>query len=416
MNAPTPRTRRLTFPGGSGHPLAARLELPADGEPHAYAILAHCFTCGKQLSGLVRLGRELTRARFGVLRFDFTGLGESEGEFSESGFASTVADLVAAADYVRATFGTPALLVGHSLGGTAALCAAGAIGDLRAVATINAPFQPAHTLRLLDHARPELEREGSAEVRIADRPFVVRRELLEELEHTKVDDAIAAIGRPLLIIHAPDDQEVAISEGERIFAAARQPKSFIAAGRDHLLMDRAGAQLVGRLVADWASTIIPPDPVLPAAALPTRSGVVVRLTSGSGFTTEIMANGHTIIADEPAAVGGSNEGPTPYDLLVGALGACTAMTLSMYAKRKGWPLTEVMVALAHSRVHAEDEARCENEPVRLDRVEREIILEGPLDDEQRARLLEIADRCPVHRTLDAGVIVVPSGVVARDSE
>ncbi|HEX5725209.1 MAG TPA: bifunctional alpha/beta hydrolase/OsmC family protein [Longimicrobiaceae bacterium] len=395
----------LTFTGSRGHTLAARLDLPPGGEPVAWALSAHCFTCTKNLTAQVNLSRALAREGVAVLRFDFTGLGGSEGDFAETGFSSNVDDLVAAAGAMTARGIAPTLLIGHSLGGTAALCAAPRISSLRGVVTIAAPSDPWHVAGLLGESRAEIEASGQATVHLGGQPFTVTRALLDDLRAARVEEELGKLGLPLLVMHSPRDQTVGVEHAARIFQAAKHPRSFVSLDpADHLLTGRADAAYAGRMIAAWATRWLPESPAPPLATL-TAGGRVVTETGAAGFRTEARAGRHVLVLDEPVAVGGADAGPTPYDLLLAALGACTGMTLRMYAARKGWPLEGVTVQSSHSRVHALDGEACPDREPRMDRVERQVRLEGPLDAEQRARLLEIADRCPVHRTLSAGAVI-----------
>jgi uncharacterized OsmC-like protein/fermentation-respiration switch protein FrsA (DUF1100 family) len=398
------RNQKITFAGADGSQLSARLSLPPDGDVVACALFAHCFTCSKDLKAAVNISRALTQQRIAVLRFDFTGLGESEGDFADTSFSSNIEDLVAAADYMGREIEAPAILVGHSLGGAAVLQATSRIPSVRAVATIGAPFDPSHVKHLFEGSLDEIEERGEADVVLAGRRFTVGRQLVRDLDSHRMEETIADLGRPLLIFHSPVDQTVGIDNAALIYKAARHPKSFVSLDdADHLLLEPRDSLYVGSVLAAWAHRYIdaPPEPET-REALRQDNRVSTRTAAGA-FRTEILARGHSIIADEPAAVGGENLGPTPYDLLAAALGACTSMTLRMYADRKKWPLEEAVVRLQHSRIHAEDEEQLEDGDARLDRLDREVTLVGPLDDQQRARLLEIADRCPVHRTLSAGV-------------
>ena len=402
-------THRVTFPGSHGHELAARLELPP-GPPRAWAVLAHCFTCGKDLRPLVTIGRALAAEGVAVLRFDFTGLGESEGDFAATGFASNLDDLVAAADYLRREHAAPQLLVGHSLGGTAVLAVAHRIPEVRAVATIGAPAEPSHLLTHLEGVADEVAASGEAEVELAGRRFTVGRELLEDLAAHRVAGRLAELGRPLLVLHSPVDAVVGVEHARRIFDAARHPKSFLSLDRaDHLLLaDPADAAMVGHVLSAWVARYLDPPPAVQATGV---EGAVTVEAGAAGLHNRVLARHHRLIADEPVAVGGTDEGPTPYEYLLAGLGACTAMTLRLYADRKGWPLDGVRVHLTHARVHAEDCADCERKPKKLDRIERTLEVSGTLDGEQRERLLEIAERCPVHRTL-TGTIEVHTELAA----
>jgi uncharacterized OsmC-like protein/pimeloyl-ACP methyl ester carboxylesterase len=399
-------SRPLTFPGAHGAPLAGRLDLPPDGEPVAVALFAHCFTCSKNLNAVVNVARSLTAERIAVLRFDFTGLGESGGEFGDTTFSGNVADLVAAARFLDEQGMAPSLLIGHSLGGAAVIRAAAQLPSVRAVATIGAPSDPGHVAKLLGDSRGVIEREGMATVTLGGRPFTLRRELLEDIAQARLDASLHDLGRALLVMHSPVDEVVPVDHARRIFDAARHPKSFVSLDdADHLLTRERDSRYAGRVIAAWGARYLPPAPEPTVEELVADGSVYAVNRGGAGFRTEVVAGGHGIVADEPVAVGGGGAGPTPYDLLLAALGACTGMTLRMYADRKGWPLEEVGVRLRHGKVHAIDEEHCDTREARVDRIDRTVELDGPLSDEQRARLLEIADRCPVHRTLSAGVIV-----------
>jgi len=404
-------TERITFPGADGSLLSARLTLPPDRDVRACALFAHCFTCSRDLKAAVNISRALTQQRIAVLRFDFTGLGESEGDFAGTTFSSNIEDLVAAAAFMEREFAAPAILIGHSLGGAAVLQAAGRLPSVRAVATIGAPFDPAHVMNLFTESLEEIQEHGSADVMLAGRQFTLGRAFLRDLDGQRVAETLAALRRPLLLFHSPVDQSVGIENARLLYEAARHPKSFVSLDdADHLLMKERDSLYVGSVLAAWAGRYLDDAPE-PASVEELRADnrVTVRTAAGT-FRTEILARGHPLLADEPKAVGGTELGPTPYDLLAAALGACTTMTLRMYADRKKWPLEEAVVRLSHSRVHAEDEQRCETAEVRLDQLDREVTLVGSLNADQRQRLLEIADRCPVHRTLSAGVrIVTESG-------
>ena len=398
------RTQRLTFPGSQGGLLAARYDHPI-GPIRGTALFAHCFTCSKDLTAASRVARALAHRGLGVLRFDFTGLGHSEGEFENTDFASNVADLVAAADHLRKTEGAPSLLIGHSLGGAAVLAAAHHVPEARAVVTIGAPSSPEHVKRLLTGALEEIEREGVGEVELAGRRFRIRREMLEDLAAHPLAERIASLKKALLVLHAPLDATVGIENASEIFLAAKHPKSFVSLDKaDHLLTKRADAEYVAEIIAGWATRYLPPEPAEVHASEPGE--VHVEETGFGRFTTDIVAGAHTLRADEPRGVGGDDTGPTPYGLLSAALGACTTMTLRMYADQKEWPLEKVAVTIAHEKIHAGDCEACETKHGKIDRFERRLRIDGPtLTEEQRARLLEIADRCPVHRTLHSEVEV-----------
>ncbi len=342
-----------------------------------------------------------------VLRFDFTGLGASEGEFANTTFSSNVDDLVAAADHLRATVGAPAILIGHSLGGAAVLAASHRIADARAVVTIAAPFDPAHVAGLFGGRTAEILSQGEVEVSLAGRPFRIRRALLDDIAEQKLAGRIADLHKALLVFHSPTDDTVGIDNASKIFLAAKHPKSFISlAGADHLLRKSSDAVYVAHVIAAWAERYLDmvdaaADDALNEAGEP--GFVVVRETRHGNLQNEVIAGAHHFLADEPVKVGGLDSGPGPYDLLLAALGACTSMTVRLYADRKQWPLKRTTVRLKHGRIYATDCADCETKEGMIDHIDRTITFEGELDAEQRKRLMEIADKCPVHRTLTSEV-------------
>lgn len=411
------RFKKLTFRNTSGDALSARLDLPLGSVPDAYAIFAHCFTCSKHTKAVAAVSHALTQKGIAVLRFDFTGLGDSEGDFSDTTFSSNVADLITAAGYLEAHYATPKILIGHSFGGTACLKAAAGLPGVKAVATIGSPFDPAHVRHLLGDAREAIENSGEASVTLAGRPFRIKRQFLEDLDTADMADVLPKLNRALLVLHSPVDEVVDIDNAALIYQAARHPKSFISLDTaDHMLGRSADAKYAGNVIAGWAARYI--DVREKTVNLPPTVGhrVITRIGQ-TGYRTEITASGHHLVADEPADVGGTDTGPTPYDLLVAGLGACTAMTLRMYADRKGWPLEEVAVSLSHQKIHAKDCESCDTESGRLDQIKRQIEVIGPLDADQRQRLMEIADRCPVHRTLHSKIeVVTDEKPPAKDAE
>jgi putative redox protein len=397
------KIERLTFPNAQGVPLAAQLDLPAEGEAQAFALFAHCFTCGKNLGAMSQVSRELTRGGIGVLRFDFTGLGGSGGDFSETTFSSNVSDLQAAARFLEAAGRPPALLIGHSLGGAAVLRAAAAIPSVRAVATIGAPAAPDHILRHLKGGLGAVD--GEAEVLIAGRTVRLGRSFLDEISGISLEQSIRDLGRALLVLHAPRDAVVGVENAATIFQAARHPKSFLSLDdADHLLTRAADARYAGALIAVWAGRYMDLPEHETEASASTMPGVQVQV-GGSGYRVEIRAGRHRLVADEPSASGGGDTGPTPHDLLLASLGACTAMTLRMYADRKGWPLEGITVELSRDRIAAAECPACRTREGQRDRLTRVLSLQGPLDGEQRKRLLQIAERCPVHRTLISEIVI-----------
>jgi uncharacterized OsmC-like protein/alpha-beta hydrolase superfamily lysophospholipase len=394
-------SERFDFFNAAGERLAALLDSPAE-PPRAYALFAHCFTCGKDINAAKRIAEGLTALGIAVLRFDFTGLGSSEGEFANTTFSSNVADLVAAAVELRKKRQAPAILIGHSLGGAAVLAAAGGVPEARALVTIGAPCDPAHVIGLVQN-RGMIAATGDIDVALAGRSFRVSRAFLEDVAEQKLETRIAGLRKALLVFHSPSDDIVGIENASRIFTAAKHPKSFVSlAGADHLLSRRSDAAYVANVIHAWAERYLDLPEV--ALDLPERAGmVVVRETRGGRFQQEIKVRRHRLLADEPVAAGGLDSGPGPYDLVLAGLGACTSMTLRLYAERKALLLDRVTVRLAHSRIHADDCENCETKEGMLDRIDRAITLSGNLDEDQRKRLLEIADKCPVHRTLTSEI-------------
>jgi putative redox protein len=395
-------SERFDFPNANGEKLAAVLDLP-DGPPRAYALFAHCFTCGKNVVAASRIANALTARGIAVLRFDFTGIGSSEGEFANTTFSSNIADLVAAADHLRKTRQAPALLIGHSLGGAAVLAAAEAVGEARAVVTIAAPSDPSHVTHLFKDKLYAIGEHGEVEVALAGRSFRIRREFLNDVAEQMLTDKIARLRKALLIFHSPTDDTVGIENATHIFIAAKHPKSFVSlAGADHLLTKPGDAVYVANVLAAWAERYLDAAPPLAARDEEPRS-VIVTETGVGKFQQTIAVGPHRLTADEPVAAGGLDSGPGPYDLLLAALGACTSMTLRLYAEHKKLPLARVSVTLSHAKIHAQDCEDCETREGKIDQIERALTLTGDLTDEQRMRLVEIADKCPVHRTLTSEI-------------
>ncbi|MCS4201085.1 bifunctional alpha/beta hydrolase/OsmC family protein [Salinibacter ruber] len=400
---------KIRFENADGNALAARLDRPDGESPCAFALFAHCFTCSKDLRAAGAISRALTRHGIAVLRFDFTGLGESEGEFADTNFSSNVEDLIAAADYLSEHYEAPRILVGHSLGGAAVLQAAQRLDSVQAVSTIGAPYDPEHVTQHLQDAVEDIEEKGEARVQLAGRTFTIRKQFLDDLAATKMETTIRTLGRALLIFHSPVDQTVGANNAAKIFQAAKHPKSFVSLDdADHLLTDRSDAEYLGVVLGAWAEKYV--DRSVSEPDTPDED--VVTRTEGT-YRTAIQAGRHALVGDEPESVGGDDDGPTPYGFLLSALGSCTGMTLRMYADRKEWPLDETIVRLSHEKVHAEDCENCDTEQGQVDRIAREIEIRGRLSDDQRERLFEIANKCPVHRTL-LGDVDVRSSLRSRD--
>ena len=401
------RSKKITFPGSQGAALAARLDYP-EGKPRAFALFAHCFTCSKDLFAAARIASELTERGFAVFRFDFTGLGMSEGEFANTNFSSNVQDLLSAAAYLRDTLMPVDILIGHSLGGAAVLAAAHGIPEAKAVVTIGAPADAAHVTRNFAAHLDEIREKGEAQVSLAGRTFTIKRQFLEDVEASRLHDRIAAMKKALLIFHAPADEVVGLENASAIFMAARHPKSFITLyGADHLLTKREDAVYVAEVLSAWASRYI-------VGSVGARDGsaiepgvVSVRETRQGKFQQDVRVGQHRFHVDEPEAQGGADTGPGPYDLLAAALGACTSMTLRLYADFKKLPLERVQVFVRHGKRHIEDCKECaEGQDARIDHFERLIRLDGDLDEAARQKLLAIADKCPVHNTLEKGSRII----------
>ena len=399
-------SQRFDFLNAAGQRLAALLDRPIE-QPRAYALFAHCFACGKDIHAAKRIADGLTAVGIAVLRFDFTGLGSSEGEFANTNFSSNVEDLVHAAAYLRANFAAPHLLIGHSLGGAAVLAAAAAIPEAKAVVTIGAPADVAHVLTRFGSSLDDVRQRGEAGVTLAGRQFTIRRAFVEDAEGQRLAPRIAALGKALLVMHAPLDAVVGIDNASKIFLAARHPKSFVALDdADHLLSDSAAATYAARVIVAWASKYLPQ---LPADA-EDATGVLVRETMQARYQNIAVAGRHRLLADEPASVGGLDSGPNPYDYLCIALGACTAMTLRVYAEHKKVALGRISVAVKHGKVAAQHCIDCgaaaEGRDGKIDRFDRVISVEGKIDPVLGQKLVEIAAKCPVHRTLETTSAVI----------
>ncbi|MFT4858756.1 MAG: putative OsmC-like protein/alpha-beta hydrolase superfamily lysophospholipase [Algoriphagus sp.] len=384
--------------------LAANLYVPLDQAPRFYALFAHCFTCTKNFSAVTQICTALSQQGIAVMSFDFTGLGRSEGEFQDSSFSANISDLSDAAAFLAEHYQAPKLLVGHSLGGAAVIYAAAQLESIEAIATIAAPAYPAHVKNLFQDKIEEIEANGSGKVNIGGRPFRINKAFIDDLEQKPLESFLKNLKKSILIFHSPQDTIVAISNAAALYQAAFHPKSFISLdGADHLLSNPIDSKYIGEVIATWSSRYVKPSAEATVNDLKGNQ-VLVRL-AGEGYTTEIKTPFHHLLADEPAEVGGANLGPTPYDLLMASLGSCTAMTLKMYAERKNWPLKEVSVYLNHDKVHLDDSKAPEESGTKVSQFTRIIQLEGDLDNEQRQRLLEISNRCPVHKTLQEEIII-----------
>ena len=416
----TPRPQKVEFAGAGGDILAARLDLPA-GAPRAYAIFAHCFTCSKDIFAASRIAAGLAAKGIATLRFDFTGLGASQGEFANTNFSSNIADLIRAADFLRANYMAPGLLIGHSLGGAAVLAAAGDIAEVKAVATIGAPSSASHVTANFSAHVDDIEKDGSAEVILGGRKFTIQKQFLRDIEGHSLTRRIARLKRALMVMHSPLDATVGIDNAGEIFAAAKHPKSFVSLdGADHLLSRRDDAAYVADILCAWSARYIASAVADQPASDPGGDdhtyAVSVAETGNGKYQQKVTSGPHTLLADEPVSVGGLNSGPSPYDFMSIALGACTSMTLRMYADFKKIDLGRLAVEVSHEKIHAKDCADCgEGKTGRIDRFERVISVDGHVSAEMRAKIIEIAGKCPVHRTLKKSSAVATRLSVQPDS-
>ena len=400
---------KASFQNQEGETLAGLLETP-DGDAQAYAIFAHCFTCSKDIAAASRITRGLAKKGVAVLRFDFTGLGNSDGDFANTNFSSNLQDLIYAASYLEENYAAPTLIIGHSLGGAAVLAAAQSINSIKAIVTIGAPATAQHVEHLFTGAKEEIYQHEQATVNLAGRQFTIKKQFLEDINHYNDIEHIANLGKALLVFHSPIDDTVSIDEAAKIYTAAKHPKSFISLDKaDHLLSRRKDSEYVSEVIASWAARYLDLSDAREEKSSGTAPAVVqgqVAITEqNQKFTRRIYTEKHQLIADEPLSFGGSDLGPNPYEYLLGSLGACTSMTMRMYANRKKLKLDNIEIILSHSRIHAEDCEECESTDGFVDRIDKVIKLEGDLSDEEKRRLLEIADKCPVHKTLHNEILI-----------
>ncbi|VAV98122.1 Bll2902 protein [hydrothermal vent metagenome] len=397
--------QKIEFKGSQGDKLAARLDSPAT-TPKAYALFAHCFTCSKDIFAASRISQALTAEGIAVLRFDFTGLGASQGEFANTNFSSNIDDLVLAADYLRENFQAPQLLIGHSLGGAAILAAAEKISETNAVVTIGAPADIEHVLENFGSSLEAVESKGEATVSLAGREFTIKSQFVKDVREQAQEQRIKNLKKPLLIFHSPIDQTVGIDNATKIFVAAKHPKSFVSLDQaDHLLSRREDAIYVAEVLGAWVTRYLRPTEAAQPVA---HDDLIVRVeeTGQSKFQQKITSGQHQLLADEPASVGGADTGPSPYDYLSVALGACTTMTMRMYADHKGYDIGKLSVEVSHAKIHAKDCVDCvDGRTGRVDHFERAISVEGGVTAEIAEKLLKIADKCPVHKTLELSSVV-----------
>ena len=401
------RFQKVSFKNVFGQELSGRIDFPLISTPKAFVLFAHCFTCSKNLQSVEHISQSFTNLGMAVLRFDFTGLGQSEGEFADTNFSSNLSDLKDAYSFLADNYEAPKIIVGHSLGGAAVLHVGGELEEVQAVATIGAPADPTHVSHLLENGRDELEQHGEAEINIGGRPFKMKKQFLDDLERREDKQVIKNLGKALLILHSPQDRIVGIENAQEIYLKAMHPKSFISLdGANHLLTTEADARYAGMMIANWANRYIDLN-----EQIEMPEGEVKVRVGKQGYTTEVIAGKHHMIADEPPSVGGDDYGPTPYGYLLSALGACTAMTLRMYADFKKIDLEEVEVDLTHNKIHKQDGENSESSKGKIDVLKRKIKINGNLTDEQRKRLIEIADRCPVHKTLEGNPEIITEEII-----
>lgn len=398
------KKERINFEGSMGDQLAADIHFPADDHAHNFVIFAHCFTCNKNLNAVKSIILGLTKKGFAVLSFDFTGLGQSEGDFSDTNFSSNIEDLIKAAEYLENNYQAASMLVGHSLGGAAVLMAAVKIDSVSAVATIGAPSQADHVLHLIEDGKEEIKKNGEAEVNIGGRHFKIKKQFLDDLQDKNNLKKLENLRKSLLILHSPQDKTVDISNAAAIYEKAHHPKSFISLdGADHLLSNKKDSLYAGEVIATWADRYVDKPK---QKKISTNSQTVAFLgDKDQKYTTQIVAEGHHLVADEPENVGGNNFGTSPYGLLTSALAACTAITLRMYANRKEWDVEEILVHVDQDQRYDEDSEDCESDNSKITFFDRSIEIKGDLDEKQRKRLLEIANKCPVHKTLESKIKV-----------
>ncbi len=396
------KKERVQFKNREGIELAAFIYHPLDRHPRFFALFAHCFTCNKNLNAVQNICNTLSQMGVAVMSLDFTGLGSSKGSFENTNFSSNISDLLDASDYLKARYQAPSLLIGHSFGGAAAIFAAGSLPTVKALVTIGSPSDPKHIAHLFDDHLEAIETEGASRVNIGGRGFRIHKSFVADLQEKDLGAFLAQLRKPILILHSPQDTVVALQHAARLYEHAFHPKSFVSLdGADHLLSNSTDSAYVGEIISTWAKKYIP-APVVPND---TKGHEVAVRLAGQGYTSEVKTPYHHLLADEPESVGGDNLGPTPYDLLMAALGTCTAMTLQMYAQRKNWSLEEVNVYLDHDKVHRKDGDHVEDKNSKVSRFTRSLLISGDLDEAQRNRLLEIANKCPVHRTLEDDILI-----------
>ncbi len=394
--------KKLEFPNSQGEMLAGSLHMPTS-EVRAFALFAHCFTCSKDVVAASRISRALVAKGIATLRFDFTGLGSSSGDFANTHFSSNLADLVSAADFLKAHYQAPALLIGHSLGGAAVLAAASLIPSARALVTIGAPATAQHVTHLFADKANEIVEKDEALVDLGGRRFTIKRQFLEDIEQYTDTHHISKLDKALLVMHSPLDAVVPISEAAKIYQAAKHPKSFISLDRaDHMLSNIEDSSYVADVIAGWGGRYMGESlPEKSRSSVPDKS---VRVRERNHiFTCDVETPDHQLTADEPMDFGGHNLGPSPYEFVLSGLGACTVMTLRMVAERESIPMADVHVNLSKQLVSTDNGGKALE-------IHRQIKLFGDLTDAHRKRLMAVADRCPVHKSLSGEIQIKTESV------
>ena len=399
---------KFEFQNLQGETLSGKLELPTSKHPKAYALFAHCFTCSKNIGAATRISRSLTQAGVAVLRFDFTGIGNSEGDFENTDFSSNIDDLISAARALEKKYYGPSILIGHSLGGAAVLKAGRQISSVNAIVTLGAPSDPKHVSKLFSEKLDTINNDGEAEVNLAGRKFTISKKFLEDIKEANLLESVKNLKKALLIIHSPIDETVSIDHAAQIYQSAMHPKSFISLdGADHLLSNKEDSEFVAQMIGAWSRRY------LTQASEETPSvndgEILVQSRKGEKFTQDIFNRNHALVADEPTSIKGSDLGMNPYELLLSALGACTSMTIKMYADLKKIPLDDVQVKLFHEKIHSDDCQDCqdcqETNSKKIDKIQKEIVVTGDLSEDEKKKLHEIAEKCPVNKTLKSEIII-----------
>ncbi len=394
---------KINFPGSQGQ-LAGLLE-QQEQNSKGMVLFAHCFTCGKDFIAASHISKALVKLGFAVFRFDFTGLGNSDGDFANTNFSSNVEDLVAAAQFLTTEHQAPEVLIGHSLGGAAVLKAAAQIPQAKAVVTIAAPADASHVKHLFHYDLNTIDQQGEAQVKLAGRTFKIKKQFIDDLENQGTHH-INELNKALLVMHSPVDDTVSIHEAEKIYVAAKHPKSFVSLDHaNHLLSQKKDAEYAAKVIATWSEKFIEVKQSKQVKRIFVPQGQVRVTEIDHVFQCDVQTPSHQWVADEPLKVGGSNTGPDPYQHLLAGLGTCTVMTLRMYANHKKIPMDNVIVNLSHDREHGADCQACDEDHPKVDVIHRSIEFIGDLTPEQIEKLLVIADKCPVHRTLHNKIVV-----------